>query len=46
MGRAISGLRFYWFDDGSPGTGWALRLAIEDDSTGLAWAVAAVDAAD
>jgi hypothetical protein len=45
LGRALSGLRFYWFDDGSPGTGWALRLAIEDTSSGLAWALTAVDAA-
>jgi hypothetical protein len=46
MAEALEGLRFYWFDDGSPGTGWELRLAIEDSATGLAWAIAAVDAAD
>ena len=46
MADALDALRFYWFDDGSPGTGWALRLAIEDSDTGLAWAIAAVDAAD
>jgi hypothetical protein len=46
VGNALRGLRFYWFDDGSPGTGWELRLAIEDTETGLAWAIAAVDAAD
>lgn len=46
MGRALDNLRFYWFDDGSPGTGWELRLAIEDTHSGLAWALSAVDAAD
>jgi hypothetical protein len=46
VGHAGEGLRFYWFDDGSPGTGWALRFAIEDPGNGLAWAVAAVDSAD
>jgi len=46
MTEAIEALRFYWFDDGSPGTGWALRLAIEHEGSGLAWAVTAVDSAD
>lgn len=46
MGRALESLRFYWFDDGSPGTGWELRLAIEDTRSELAWAISAVDAAD
>jgi hypothetical protein len=46
MGKALQGLDFYWFDDGSPGTGWELRLAIEDTDSGLAWAISAVDAAD
>lgn len=46
MGRALQNLRFYWFDDGSPATGWELRLAVEDTTSGLAWAVAALDSAD
>lgn len=46
MGRALESLRFYWFDDGSPATGWELRLAVEDTASGLAWALAAVDSAD
>ena len=46
VGRAVQRLRWFWFDDGSPGTGWQLRLAIGDPETGLAWSVAAVDAAD
>jgi resuscitation-promoting factor RpfA len=43
---ALAHLRFHWFDDGSTGTGWELRLAIEHVEAGLAWAVAAIDAAD
>jgi hypothetical protein len=46
FGAAAQRLRWHWFDDGSPGTGWALRLAIGDPDAGLAWAIAAVDAAD
>lgn len=46
MADAVAGLAFYWFDDGSPVTGWALRIAIEDTRSGLAWALSAVDAAD
>lgn len=46
MGSALQNLAFYWFDDGSPGTGWELRLAIEDSESGLAWALAAVDATE
>ena len=46
LGARAERLRYHWFDDGSPGTGWALRLAIGDPDTGLAWAIAAVDATD
>ena len=46
LGEAAKRLRFMWFDDGSPGTGWELRMAIEDSQSGLAWAVSAVDIAD
>jgi hypothetical protein len=46
LSRALDGLAFYWFDDGSPGTGWYLRIAIEDSRSGLAWAISATDAAD
>lgn len=45
MGHALAALRFNWFDDGSPGTGWELRLVIEDPDGGMAWAISAVDAA-
>lgn len=46
MEQTLNGLRFLWFDDGSPGTGWQLRLAVEDKLSGLAWAITAIDAAD
>lgn len=46
VAQVLEHLDFYWFDDGSPGTGWELRLAVEDTSSGLAWAISAVDAAD
>lgn len=46
FGAGAERLRWHWFDDGSPGTGWVLRLAIADPDAGLAWAIAAVDAAD
>jgi hypothetical protein len=43
VGTAVGRLRWAWFDDGSPGTGWAIRLAIEDPEEGVAWAVSAND---
>ncbi len=43
LGLAASRFRWFWFDDGSPGTGWVLRLAIEDPESGLSWAISAVD---
>ena len=46
IGAAAQRLNYHWFDDGSPGTGWELRLAIEDPVSGLAWAISAVDSAD
>lgn len=46
VGEAIDRLHCVWFDDGSPGTGWQLRIALADRETGLAWAIAAIDAAD
>lgn len=46
VGRALADLNFWWFDDGSPSTGWGLRLAIEDTGSGLSWAIAAIDSAD
>ena len=44
VGLAVEELRWLLWSDGSPETGWNLRLAIEDASDGLAWAIAAIDA--
>ncbi len=38
-------LDWYLWDADEPATGWSLRLAVEDRDAGLAWAVAAIDAA-
>lgn len=46
LSRCVESLRYHWFDDGSPGTGWALRLAMEDPRNRIAWAISAVDTAD
>jgi hypothetical protein len=43
MGEAAAGLAWHWFDDGSPETGWVLRLAVASPDLGLAWAVSATD---
>lgn len=43
VGDAARRLDWSWFDDGAPGTGWQLRLAIGDPVVGLAWSVSAVD---
>jgi hypothetical protein len=45
MGGMVSGLVWNWFDDGSPETGWVLRLAIESPTLGLSWAISATDQA-
>jgi hypothetical protein len=45
IGEAVGELRWLLWSDSSPETGWHLRLAVEDPSEGLAWAIAAVDAA-
>lgn len=46
MGALVDRCTYFWFDDGSPGTGWQLRLVIEDPVEGLSWAISAVDSAD
>ena len=43
INEAADRLSWAWFDDGSPESGWVLRLAVGDDSTGLSWAISAVD---
>ena len=45
IGEAAAELRWVAWDAGEPQTGWTLRLAVEDPAFGVAWAVAAVDAA-
>lgn len=46
IGAALRRMRWYWFDDNSPEVGWALRMAVEDPDSGLAWAISAGDLAD
>jgi resuscitation-promoting factor RpfA len=41
--QATAGLTFHWFDDGSPETGWVLRLAISSPEDGLSWSISASD---
>ncbi len=43
MGAAAQRLKWHWFDDGSPDTGWVLRLSAEDNASNLAWAISAID---
>jgi hypothetical protein len=46
IGEAAARLSWGWFDDGSPDTGWQLRLTIADEDLGISWAISAVDWAD
>lgn len=41
----LGDLRWWWWDTSEPATGWQLRLAVEDTSDGVAWAINAADAA-
>jgi hypothetical protein len=43
LGEAATALRWYHWDTGAPGTGWSLRLAVEDPARDRAWAVDATD---
>ncbi|HUS62442.1 MAG TPA: DUF6183 family protein [Acidimicrobiales bacterium] len=43
LGQAIAELRWSLWDDGAPGRGWCIRLAVEDPDHDLAWALAAHD---
>jgi hypothetical protein len=45
LGEVAAELRWYLWDAGEPATGWHLRLAVEDPDAGLAFALAASDAA-
>lgn len=44
LGQAIAELTWFLWSDGAPNTGWALRLAVESPTEGLAWALTAADA--
>ncbi|MGH8915692.1 MAG: DUF6183 family protein [Acidimicrobiia bacterium] len=43
LGRALEEMSWHWFDDGSPETGWVLRVAVANPKLGLAWAISATD---
>jgi hypothetical protein len=43
IATALDGLTWHWFDDGSPETGWLLRIAVAIPTQGLAWAISATD---
>ncbi len=45
LGAVAGELRWWWWDATEPATGWRLQLAVEDPADGLAWAIAASDAA-
>jgi hypothetical protein len=45
IGTALEEMTWHWFDDGSPETGWVLRLAVSIPTQGLAWAISATDSA-
>jgi hypothetical protein len=43
VARAAETLAWNWFDDGSPDTGWVLRIAISSPDLGMSWAISAAD---
>ncbi len=45
MGTIVAELRWFAWDAWEPDTGWRFHLAVDDPAEGLAWAVAATDAA-
>lgn len=44
LGQAATELTWLWWDTHEPDTGWQLRLAVDDPTHGLAWALTATDA--
>lgn len=44
LGSALEGLRWWWWSDPFPSTGWACRIAVEDPDEGIAWVLNAADA--
>ncbi|MEO1055362.1 MAG: hypothetical protein AAFY28_00455 [Actinomycetota bacterium] len=45
LGAVAAALRWYRWDAFEPDLGWTLRLAVEDQTDGVAWAINAADAA-
>jgi hypothetical protein len=45
VAAAARGIAWHWFDDGSPDTGWVLRLAASSPDFGISWAISASDQA-
>jgi len=45
LGAALDRARWFLWDGGGPVGGWSLRLAVEDRTRGIAWALAAHDQA-
>jgi hypothetical protein len=43
VAAAAEGFAWHWFDDGSPDTGWVLRIAVSSPDLGISWAISAVD---
>jgi hypothetical protein len=43
VGEVAARLRWFWWDEGAPVSGWAVRIAVEDPATGRAWALAGHD---
>lgn len=44
FGEAVQRLRWWWWTDPFPPTGWACRIAVEDGDEGIAWVLNASDA--
>lgn len=40
---AAGAMTWHWFDDGSPDTGWVLRIAVSSPDLGISWAISASD---
>jgi hypothetical protein len=45
VAAAAQRIAWHWFDDGSPDTGWVLRLAASSLDLGISWAISATDQA-
>ncbi|MGH8982524.1 MAG: hypothetical protein ACRDY6_01455, partial [Acidimicrobiia bacterium] len=43
VGEMAAHLGWFWWDEGSPASGWVVRIAVEDRAKGRAWALAAHD---